>query len=207
MEILFQDESILVVHKPAGLASQQTNTGEAGVAGLIDKAYAPVNRLDQRVSGILLFAKQHIAALNEAFQTREVVKKYRAVVANKPTQDAQTLVHWLLKDATHNKVKAFNKEVVHSKRAELDYRLIQSSERYHLLDITLYTGRFHQVRAQLAAIGSPIVGDVKYGYKRTTPDGSIFLQSYLLAFQHPATHEPLSFEIPMPEQWQRYGFQ
>jgi len=123
-----------------------------------------------------------------------------------PEKAVDKLEHWLLKDAKTNKMKAFSKEVAHSQHAELSYKWLASSQKYHLLEISLLTGRFHQIRAQLSAIGSPIVGDVKYGYKRTTADGSIFLQSYYLAFTHPTTKELMSYTIEQPEHWAKYGF-
>jgi 23S rRNA pseudouridine1911/1915/1917 synthase len=133
-------------------------------------------------------------------------KKYRAVVANAPKEAEGTLTHWLVKNSEQQKSKVFIKEVAHSKKAVLNYKIVQSSNKYTLLDIHLSTGRFHQIRAQLSAIGSPIVGDVKYGFKRTTPDGSIFLQSYHVSFIHPITKENIAIEIDTPELWKKYGF-
>jgi 23S rRNA pseudouridine1911/1915/1917 synthase len=155
-----------------------------------------------------LFAKnkESQAILNDDFKNRKVVKRYKAIVANLPAKETDRLTHWLLKNSTESKSKAFTKEVAHSKKAALEYTLVQSSVKYHLLEVNLLTGRFHQIRSQLAAIGSPIVGDVKYGYKRTMPDGSIFLQSFHLAFTHPTSKELLSFEIEVPELWKKYGF-
>lgn len=206
IEIIYEDDFLAIVHKPAGMASQ---TDEKNADNAIFKTgWIPAHRLDQRVSGLLLMAKneQCLTLLNEAFAEHRIKKMYRAVVANKPVALSTTLTHWLLKDGGTKKTKAFNKEVAHSKKAQLTYAVVQSSLKYHLLQIELHTGRFHQIRAQLAAISSPIVGDVKYGYKRTTPDGSIFLQSYQLTFQHPVTQKTVSAEIDMPELWKKYGF-
>lgn len=205
--IIYEDADIAVVHKPAGLASQVTASGNNIISNNLPETWQPVHRLDQRVSGLIVFAKntESFAALSKSFADRQITKKYRAVVANKPTLVNATLTHWLLKDGKQQKVKAFSKAVAHSVEAQLSYVLIKSSLKYHLLDITLHTGRFHQIRAQLSAINCAIVGDVKYGYKRTTPDGSIFLQSYYLAFTHPTTQAPLQFEIDMPELWHKYG--
>lgn len=207
ISIIYEDDDIAVVHKPSGIASQATKDEKGSLIESLNANWQPVHRLDQRVSGIILFAKNDktFAVLSSAFAYRQVKKYYRAVVANKPTIEENTLTHWLLKDGKNNKAKAFNKEVAHSQTAALHYRLLLSSLKYHLLDVELFTGRFHQIRAQLAAIGSPIVGDVKYGYKRTTPDGSIFLQSYSIAFAHPNTKEAIHFEIEMPELWKKYG--
>jgi 23S rRNA pseudouridine1911/1915/1917 synthase len=205
--IIYEDADIAVVHKPAGLASQATASANNSISTNLPETWQPVHRLDQRVSGLVLFAKNtaSFTLLSKAFTDRQVTKKYHAVVASQPQQASTTLIHWLLKDGKQQKVKAFSKAVAHSVEAQLSYRLVQSSLKYHLLDITLLTGRFHQIRAQLAAINCAIVGDVKYGYKRTTPDGSIFLQSYYLAFIHPTSKEPLQFEIDMPELWHKYG--
>lgn len=205
--ILYEDADIVLVHKPAGLASQATVSGNESITNSLPATWQPVHRLDQRVSGLVLFSKNTatFAILSKAFADRQVTKKYRAVVANQPQKVSATLIHWLLKDGKQQKVKSFSKAVAHSVQAQLSYQLIQSSLKYHLLDITLHTGRFHQIRAQLAAINCAIVGDVKYGYKRTTSDGSIFLQSYYLAFAHPTTQAPLHFEIVMPELWHKYG--
>lgn len=206
IEIIYEDADLVVINKPCGIASQPDTKNTANE--LTAKGWIPAHRLDQRVSGLLLLAKneQSLALLNEVFAQHKIKKTYRAVVANKPNMDSAQLTHWLLKDGTYKKSKAFNKEVAHSKKAQLNYELVQSSLKYHLLNIELLTGRFHQIRAQLTAIGSPIVGDVKYGYKRSTPDGSIFLQSYCLEFAHPNSKELLSFELPMPELWKKYGF-
>lgn len=207
--ILYEDEFIIVINKPVGLASQATKDGENNLLEELGNKYLPVHRLDQRVSGIMLLAKDEktLAILNEDFKNRHIKKHYRAIVAQKPAKQEAKLIHWLVKNAESSKAKAFNKEVAHSKKAELAYSLIHSSEKYHLLNIILYTGRFHQIRAQLAAIGSPILGDVKYGYKRTMQDGSIFLQSYFLQLKHPSTKQIMEFKITMPELWKKYGFQ
>ena len=206
VEIIYEDDFLAIVHKPAGIASQSDEKNADNV--IFQTGWIPAHRLDQRVSGLLLMAKneQSLALLNEAFAEHRIKKMYRAIVANRPVLPSGILTHWLLKDGKTQKSKAFNKEVAHSTKAQLSYEVVQSSLKYHLLQIELHTGRFHQIRAQLAAIGSPIVGDIKYGYKRTTPDGSIFLQSYQLTFQHPVTQEIVSAEIDIPEIWKKYGF-
>lgn len=174
MNILFQDENIIVAEKPAGLPTETLH--EASGEGYRSEWPVAVNRLDQRVSGLILLAKNKpsLVKLNAAFAQRETTKTYRAVVAVAPAGPEGHLVHWLVKDGKTNKTKAFSKETDHGKKAELNYRLVRSSQKYHLLEIELLTGRFHQIRAQLSFIGSPIVGDVKYGYKRTVPDGQHF---------------------------------
>lgn len=200
MNILFQDNDLIIAHKPAGISTEayiETNSG-----------CLMVHRLDQRVSGLIVFAKTTLclSLLNQMFSNGLIQKKYKAVVAQSPKVQETTLTHWLVKNSEQQKTKVFLKEVAHSKKAVLNYKIIQSSNKYTLLDIHLSTGRFHQIRAQLSAIGSPIVGDVKYGFKRTTPNGSIFLQSYYVSFIHPITKENIAIEIDTPELWKKYGF-
>jgi 23S rRNA pseudouridine1911/1915/1917 synthase len=209
--VLYEDNEILVVNKPAGIPSQPDKSGTSSLLEILSENHPNlfvIHRLDQRVSGIIVLAKTEVSAaeLSKDFQTRNVAKKYRAIVANQPKEKEGKLTHWLLKDTKKNLSKAFEKEVKNSQKAELKYETVTSSERYHLLEIELFTGRFHQIRSQLSAMGCPIFGDLKYGYKRSSPDGSIFLQSYFLSFNHPKTKQALQFEIEMPELWKKYGF-
>ncbi|PWK29225.1 23S rRNA pseudouridine1911/1915/1917 synthase [Arcicella aurantiaca] len=209
--VLHEDHEILVVNKPAGIPSQSDKSGTLSLLEILSENRSDlfvIHRLDQRVSGIIVLAKTEASAsqLSKDFQTRNVTKKYRAVVANQPKDKEGKLTHWLLKDAKKNMSKAFDKEVKNSQKAELKYQIVKSSERYHLLEIELFTGRFHQIRSQLSAISCPILGDLKYGYKRSSPDGSIFLQSFSLSFNHPKTKQATNFEIEMPELWKKYGF-
>jgi len=209
LTVLFEDEHVLIIDKPAGVAVEANADNTTVLKDLVASHVMPVHRLDQRVSGILLLAKtkESFALLSDDFKNRKIQKIYKAIVAQKPAQTEATLQHWLLKDGKQSKSKAFAKPVPHAVEAVLDYTVEQSSLKYHLLQISLHTGRFHQIRAQFAAIGSPIVGDVKYGYKRTTPDGSIFLQSNQMALQHPVTKEKLEFKLSLPELWKKYGFE
>ena len=210
-QIIFEDTEILVVNKSSGILTQPDKNSTLSLLEILSEKYPNLyllHRLDQRVSGIVIFAKTNQSAkqLNLDFQTRNITKKYRAIVANKPTENDAKLTHWLLKDSKKNLSKAFKKEVKNSQKSELIYKVLKSSERYHLLDIELLTGRFHQIRAQLSAIGCSILGDLKYGYKRSSPDGSIFLQSYHLSLNHPTKKKAIQFEIEMPELWRKYGF-
>ena len=210
-QIIFEDSEIIVVNKSSGIPTQPDKNNTPSLLELLTQERPNLyllHRLDQRVSGLVIFAKTELSAkqLNKDFQTRNITKKYRAITANKPAENEAKLTHWLLKDSKNNLSKAFVKEVENSQKSELIYRVIQSSERYHLLEIELLTGRFHQIRSQLSAIGIPILGDLKYGYKRSSPDGSIFLQSYHLSLNHPVTKKPIQFEIEMPELWRKYGF-
>jgi 23S rRNA pseudouridine1911/1915/1917 synthase len=210
-KIIFEDAEIIVVDKPSGISTQPDKNNTPSLLEILSEKCTNlylIHRLDQRVSGLIVFAKTEHSAkqLSKDFQTRNIIKKYRAIVSNKPTENEAKLTHWLLKDVKKNLSKAFENEVKNSQKSELIYKVLESSERYHLLDIELLTGRFHQIRSQLSAIGSPILGDLKYGFKRSSPDGSIFLQSYHLSLNHPTTKKALHFEIEMPESWKKYGF-
>jgi 23S rRNA pseudouridine1911/1915/1917 synthase len=211
IDILHEDQEILVVNKPSGIPTQPDKNGIPSLLEILSENRPNlylIHRLDQRVSGIVIFAKteQSASQLSKDFQNRNITKKYRAIVANKPSESEAKLTHWLMKDTKKNLSKAFEKEIKNSQKSELIYKVIQSSERYHLLEIELLTGRFHQIRSQLSAIGSPILGDLKYGYKRSSPDGSIFLQSYHLSLNHPMTKQAFQLEIEMPVLWKNYGF-
>lgn len=207
LEIKFEDNDILIINKPIGFDSEKDV--------LLIKKHKKINflevthRLDKRVTGLLLFAKntKALANLNEQFATKKVVKKYKAIVGNKPPKQIDSIEHWLEKNIKSQKAKVVEANSKNAKRAVLKYEVKQFSEKYFLLDIELTTGRFHQIRVQLAAIKCPIVGDIKYGYKRTTNDGSIFLQSYFIQFVHPTKNELLQFELPIPEVWRKYGFE
>ena len=210
-QIIFEDSEIIVVNKSSGIPTQPDKNNTPSLLELLTQERPNLyllHRLDQRVSGLVIFAKTELSAkqLNKDFQTRNITKRYRAITANKPAENEAKLTHWLLKDSKKNLSKAFVKEVENSQKSELIYKVIQSSERYHLFEIELLTGRFHQIRSQFSAIGIPILGDLKYGYKRSSPDGSIFLQSYHLSLNHPVTKKPIQFEIKMPELWRKYGF-
>ena len=210
-QLIFEDSEIIVVNKSSGIPTQLDKNNTTSLLEILSQDCPNlylIHRLDQRVSGLIIFAKTERSAihLSKDFQTKNITKKYRAMVANKPAENEAKLTHWLLKDANKNLSKAFEKEVKNSQKSELIYKIIQSSERYHLLEIELLTGRFHQIRSQLSAVGSPMLGDLKYGYKRSSPDGSIFLQSYHLSLNHTTTKKRLTFEIDMPELWRKYGF-
>ena len=210
-QIIFEDAEIIIVNKSSGIPTQADKNNTSSLFEILSENRPNlylIHRLDQRVSGLVIFAKNEKSAkqLGKDFLNRNITKKYRAIVANKPLENEAKLIHWLLKDSKKNLSKTFEKVVDGSKKSELIYKVIQSSERYHLLEIELLTGRFHQIRSQLSVIGSPILGDLKYGYKRSSPDGSIFLQSYSLSLNHPATKKAIQFEIEMPILWGKYGF-
>jgi len=214
MKVLYEDNHIIVVNKQSGEIVQGDKTGDTPLSDIVkvylkEKYNKPgnvflgvVHRLDRPVSGVVLFAKtsKALPRLNKLFAEHEKVKKtYWAIVANKPAQENGTLTHWLTRNEKTNTAKAYDREVPNSKKAVLDYRLIAASERYFLLEITLHTGRHHQIRCQLAKMGCPIKGDLKYGAPRSNPDGSICLHARHLELEHPVSHELLSITAPVPQ--------
>jgi 23S rRNA pseudouridine1911/1915/1917 synthase len=205
LDILLHNDLFIILNKPPGIASQPDKTGDDSLLDLAEKrchrTLHPVNRLDRPVSGIALFAKTKavMTMLTEQFRDRSVEKVYLAVVQAEPPQESGTLVHYLQKNQVKNIVTAHVEEQPGSERAELQYRLIGKSDRYFLLEIQPVTGKHHQIRAQLSAIGCPVKGDVKYGARRGNTDRSIHLHAWKLAFEHPLSGERLSFVAPPPE--------
>ena len=205
LDILLHNDLFIICNKPPGIASQPDKTGDAALLDMAEKRchqpLHPVNRLDRPVSGIALFAKTKavMTALTEQFRDRSVAKVYLAVVQTPPAEAEGTLVHFLKNNPLKNITTAFPEEQPGSDRAELQYQLIGKSDKYFLLEIRPVTGKHHQIRAQLAAIGSPIKGDVKYGARRGNTDRSIHLHAWKLSFEHPLSGERLSVEAPPPE--------
>ncbi len=222
MKVLYEDNHIIVVNKQSGEIVQGDKTGDTPLSDIVkawlkEKYNKPgnvflgvVHRLDRPVSGIVLFAKtsKALPRLNKLFAEHEKVRKtYWAIVANKPPQENGTLTHWLTRNEKTNTAKAYDREVPNSKKAVLNYQLIAASNRYYLLEIQLHTGRHHQIRCQLAKIGCPIKGDLKYGAPRSNPDGSICLHARHLELEHPVSHEIISITAPVPQDtlWQAFG--
>lgn len=213
LRILYEDNHLIIVNKQAGDIVQGDKTGDIPLCDLI-KEYIKtrdqkpgnvflgvVHRLDRPVSGVVLFAKtsKALSRMNALFSGHEKVRKtYWAIVGKQPVQAEGTLVHWLTRDEKRNMARAYEREVPGSKRAVLDYKVIARGERYWLLEVTLHTGRHHQIRCQLAKMGCPIKGDLKYGFPRSNPDGSISLHARRLSFEHPVTHEQITVEAPAP---------
>ncbi|MFN0033685.1 MAG: RluA family pseudouridine synthase [Saprospiraceae bacterium] len=212
LNILQENAAFLVVNKPPGLAAQPDKTGDDSLLTLAEQycghALHLVHRIDRPVSGLMLLAKttEAMAMFSAQFQARRVQKDYLAVVQNLPPEPEGILVHFLKKNQVKNTSTVFDEEQPGTERAELRYRLLQSTQRYHFLHIQLITGRHHQIRAQLAAIGCPIKGDVKYGARRSNPDRSIHLHAWRFAFDNPATGERISLEAAPPEEvlWQAF---
>lgn len=222
MTVLYEDNHLIIVSKDAGEIVQGDKTGDKPLSETVkdyikERYHKPgsvflgvVHRLDRPVSGVVLFARtsKALARLNALFADHESVHKtYWAIVANRPEKEEGTLVHWLTRNEKNNKATAHEREVPNSKKAVLDYKLLASSERYHLIEVTLHTGRHHQIRCQLAKMGCPIKGDLKYGAHRSNPDGSISLHARSLSLEHPVTHETVSVTAPVPNDrlWQAFA--
>ena len=213
MTVVYEDNHIIVVNKTASEIVQADKTGDMPLSEIVkqylkEKYQKPGNvfrgvthRLDRPVSGLVVFAKtsKALTRLNEMFRTSEVKKTYWAVVKNAPKEPEGELVHFLVGNEKQNKSYAYDKEVPKSKKAILDYRLIGRSENYYLLEVDLKTGRHHQIRCQLAKMGYPIKGDLKYGSPRSNPDGSICLHARRIRFVHPVSKELIELEAPLPE--------
>lgn len=212
MTIVYEDNHIIIVNKTASEIVQGDKTGDTPLSEMV-KAYLKAkyqkpgdvfigvtHRLDRPVSGLVVFAKtsKALSRLNTLFKNGEVTKIYWAVVQNKPDKPQGELVHWLVRNEKQNKSYAYDHEVDGSKRAVLEYRWIGRSERYYLLEVRLKTGRHHQIRCQLAAIGCPIKGDLKYGSPRSNPDGSICLHARYIRFVHPVSKSIIAVEAPVP---------
>ena len=219
MTVLYEDNHLIIVNKQAGEIVQGDKTGDAPLSDIVkdwlkEKYNKPgnvylgvVHRLDRPVSGVVLFAKtsKALPRLNKMFAGHDNVSKtYWAIVQNRPQTPQGTLTHWLTRNEKNNTARAYDREVPGSKKAVLDYELIASGDRYHLLEIHLHTGRHHQIRCQLAKMGCPIKGDLKYGAPRSNPDGSISLHARNLTLEHPVSHENISVTAPVPNDtlWQ-----
>ena len=212
MTVVYEDNHIIVVNKTASEIVQADKTGDTPLSETVkqylkEKYQKPGNvfigvthRLDRPVSGLVIFAKtsKALTRLNEMFRTNAVKKTYWAVVKNAPKEPEGELVHFLVRNEKQNKSYAYEKEVPNSKKAVLDYRLIARSDYYYLLEVDLKTGRHHQIRCQLAKMGCPIKGDLKYGAQRSNPDGSICLHARRVRFVHPVSKELIELEAPLP---------
>lgn len=212
MEVLYEDNHIIIVSKSAGEIVQGDKTGDTPLSEMV-KAYVKekyakpgavflgvVHRLDRPVSGVVLFARtsKALARLNEMFRTQAVQKTYWALVQNAPKASEGVLTHYLVRNEKQNKSYAYTTERPQAKKAVLDYRVIAHSDRYHLLEVHLHTGRHHQIRCQLSAIGCPIRGDLKYGAPRSNSDGSISLHARSIRFEHPVSHQEIYVEATPP---------
>ena len=213
LQVLYEDNHIIVVNKRVGDIVQGDKTGDKPLSEVVkeyikEKYNKPgevylgvVHRLDRPTTGIVLFARtsKALTRLNDLFKNRETEKTYWAVVKNKPPQNEDTLIHFLKRNEKNNTSKAHINEVSDSKKAILDYKIIKELKTYFVLEINLHTGRHHQIRSQLSAIGCPIKGDLKYGFDRSNTDGGIHLHARQLQFTHPVSKETLKIVAPVPE--------
>ena len=212
LQILHEDNHIIVINKRVGDLVQGDKTGDKPLSEVVkeyikDKYNKPgevflgvIHRLDRPTTGIVLFARtsKALTRMNALFSNRETQKTYWAIVKNKPENSEDILVHYLKRNEKNNTSKAHSNEVPESKIASLDYKIMASLQNYYGLEINLHTGRHHQIRAQLAAIGSPIKGDLKYGFDRSNPDGGIHLHARKLVFIHPVSKENIEITAPAP---------
>jgi 23S rRNA pseudouridine1911/1915/1917 synthase len=213
LQILYEDNHLIAVNKRVGDIVQGDKTGDLPlsehVKAYIAKKYEKpgavflgvTHRLDRPTTGVVVFARtsKALTRMNKLFAAKETRKIYWAIVGNPPEKEEGTLVHWLKRNPRQNKSYAYTAEVADSKRAELQYSLIKRLDRYHLLEIDLKTGRHHQIRAQLAEMGCPIKGDLKYGFQRSNPDGGIHLHARSLGFEHPVKKEWIQLIAPPPD--------
>jgi len=214
LQVLFEDNHIIVINKRPGDIVQGDKTGDKPLSEVVksylkEKYNKPgnvylgvVHRLDRPTSGIVLFAKtsKALPRLNKLFQEKEAQKTYWAIVKNAPPKKSDTLIHFLKRNPKQNKSYAHIKEVPKSKKAMLEYRLLKKLDNYFLLEVDLHTGRHHQIRSQLSAIGSPIKGDLKYGFDRSNKDASIHLHAKELKFIHPVKKEEIQIIAPLPDE-------
>lgn len=221
-EILFEDNHVIAVNKRSSDLSQGDKSGDVSLDTEVKKYLAEkygkqgrvflgvVHRLDRPVAGVLLYARtsKALARFNEMFRTSQVKKYYLAIVKERPPAEEATISHFLRKNEKQNKTYVYDNEVKDSKKASLTYRLLGHLHNYYLLGIQLHSGRHHQIRAQLAAIGCPVKGDLKYGYLRSNKDGSISLLARRLEFLHPVNHELVTITAPLPDSdlWKMFEY-
>lgn len=210
--VVYEDNHLLVVNKSAGVLVQGDNTGDVPLVELCkeyikEKYKKPgavflgvVHRLDRPVSGVVVLARtsKALERMNALFREKETMKTYWAITGNRPSAPEGTLVHWLHKDEKKNKTTAFTKETPGALKSELSYRVLGNSGADWLLEVKPVTGRPHQIRVQLASMGCPIKGDLKYGDDEPTNDGSIYLHAISLAFIHPVKKEAMNFSASLP---------
>lgn len=218
---VYEDNHIIIVSKSSGEIVQGDKTGDVPLSETVKdyikvKYQKPgnvflgvVHRLDRPVSGLVVFARtsKALSRLNDMFRNGDVHKTYWAIVKNRPKEVEGTLTHWIVRNEKQNKSYAYDREVKNSKKAILHYKVIGASERYTLIEVQLMTGRHHQIRCQLAKMGCPIKGDLKYGSERSNPDGSICLLSRFVEFVHPVSKQTIKAAAPLPDDalWQAFA--
>lgn len=221
MDIVYEDNHIIIVNKKPGEIVQGDKTGDRPISEMLkdwlkEKYAKPgnvfcgvIHRLDRPVGGLVVFAKtgKGLARMNELFRNGEVKKTYWAITKNMPPKQEDTLTHYITTRERINKSYASTTPKEGAAKAVLKYRVIARGDRYSLLEINLLTGRKHQIRAQLSAIGCPVKGDLKYGAERSNPDGSISLLSHRIEFDHPVSKQHIDITAPLPDDrlWQELG--
>ncbi|MGG8497302.1 RluA family pseudouridine synthase [Tenacibaculum sp. TC6] len=213
LQVLYEDNHLIIVNKRAGDITQGDKTGDAPLSDIIkeyikDKYNKPgnvflgtVHRLDRPTSGVVIYARtsKALERLNKMLKDKEIQKTYWAIVKNQPQKEQDSLINFLKKNPKNNKSFAYNKEIPGSKKAILHYKVLKKLDSYSLLEINLETGRHHQIRAQLSNIGSPIKGDLKYGFNRSNKDGSIHLHARKVEFIHPVSKELIKVTASTPK--------
>ncbi|MDR1865057.1 MAG: RluA family pseudouridine synthase [Bacteroidales bacterium] len=221
MEVLYEDNHLIAVNKRCGEIVQSDTTGdkplEQSVREYLKRKYdkpgevflGVAHRVDRPVSGVVVFARtsKALVRLNQMFRERNVRKTYWAVVRECPPKESDTPVHYIERNMKKNRSFAYLEERAGSQKAALHYRHLASSDRYHLLEIHPETGRHHQIRCQLSAIGCPIRGDLKYGYPRSNPGGGIHLHALRICFRHPVRDEEVTITAPLPDDllWKNFA--
>lgn len=213
LQVLYEDNHIIIINKRVGDIVQGDKTGDKPLSDVVkdfikDKYNKPGNvylgvthRLDRPTSGVVIFAKTSkvLPRLNTMFSEKKIYKTYWAIVKQKPKKEKDTLIHWLKKNPKNNKSTAYIKKINDSKKAILHYEVVKQLNNYALIEVNLETGRHHQIRSQLSSIGSPIKGDLKYGFDRSNIDGGIHLHSRKIEFIHPVSKKEISITAPTPQ--------
>ena len=212
LEVLYEDNHLIIINKKVGDISQGDKTGDTPLSEIVkqylkEKYDKPgnvflgvVHRLDRPTSGLIIFARtsKALERLNKMLRDKEIKKTYWAIVKNKPQKDTDSLKNYLKKNPKNNKSTVYSKPTEGSKQAILHYKIMKALDHYYLLEVDLETGRHHQIRAQLSAMGSPIKGDLKYGAKRSNKDGGIHLHARKIEFIHPVSKVKIHTEAPLP---------
>lgn len=225
LQVLYEDNHLIAVNKPAGVLVHGDETGDIPLTEYVkeyikvrydkpgDVFLGVIHRIDRPVSGAIIFARtsKGLERMNKVFRDRAIEKEYWAITSERPDELNDKLTHYLLKDRSRNVTKAYDRlgrRTADAKLAELDYELIGSLDKHHLLKVNLKTGRPHQIRVQLSAIGCPIRGDRKYGSNMIIEDGSILLHCHALRFEHPIKKEPIEIIAETPEHvaWRQFDF-
>ena len=214
LQVLFEDNHLIIINKRTGDIIQGDKTKDTPLVEIV-KEYLKIkhdkpgnvylgviHRIDRPTSGIVMFAKtsKALSRMNAMLKNQDVNKLYWAITQNKPDNKTGKLIHWLRKNPKNNKSTHFSKETANTKKAVLNYRILKTLDNYYLLEIKMESGRHHQIRCQLQAIGCPIKGDIKYGSKRTNKDGSIDLHARNLQFIHPVTKKEIDITAPVRDE-------